>query len=58
MSDVMGNEYTKEEYFKMKQDEKENIVKRVWFKHKEKELYKYQLDLYKGDLNNYIRLEG
>lgn len=53
----MGIEYTKGEYCRMIEEEKECIVKRVWFKHKEKELYKYQLDLFKGDLESYIRLD-
>jgi len=40
-------EYTKAEMLKEKEKEKGKPIKKKWFKHKEKEIYKNRLDIFK-----------
>ena len=50
---MVSDEYTREEMLKLREQD----PMQTWFKHKEKEVYKYQLEVFGGDLNNYEKVE-
>lgn len=50
-------EFTRQEMEKLKEKEKGNPIKQKWFKHKDKEIYKYQLSVFGGDFDIYKEVE-
>jgi|TARA_R100000501_G_C2603926_1_gene100238 hypothetical protein len=54
---MKGKEFTKEEMEKLKDKEKGFPVKQKWYKHKDKEVYKYQLSVLNGDFDSYKEFE-
>jgi hypothetical protein len=42
-------QFTKKEMEKIQQEENGFPIQKKWFKHKDKEIYQYQLDIFGGD---------
>jgi hypothetical protein len=50
-------QFTKKEMEKIQQKEKEFPIKKKWFKHKDKEIYQYQLNVFGGDFALFNEVE-
>jgi len=53
----INKEFTKQEMNKIREEEKGQPIRKKWFKHKDKEIYKYQLDVFGGDFDIYVEME-